>query len=57
VLKIAERLLRDLDNLQQVGQEFGAEDSGTLTIATTHTQARYVLPRIMPVSSCGATRT
>jgi LysR family cys regulon transcriptional activator len=47
VLKIAERLLRDLDNLRSVGQEFGAEESGTLTLATTHTQARYVLPPII----------
>jgi LysR family cys regulon transcriptional activator len=47
VLKIAERLLRDLDNLRSVGQEFGAEEAGTLAIATTHTQARYVLPPIV----------
>ncbi|PKO72500.1 MAG: HTH-type transcriptional regulator CysB [Betaproteobacteria bacterium HGW-Betaproteobacteria-14] len=47
VLKIAERLLRDLDNLRSVGEEFGAEESGTLTLATTHTQARYVLPPII----------
>ena len=47
VLKIAERLLRDLDNLRSVGKEFGAEESGTLTLATTHTQARYVLPPII----------
>ena len=47
VLKIAERLLRDLDNLRNVGQEFGAEEAGTLAIATTHTQARYVLPSIV----------
>ncbi len=47
VLKIAERLLRDLDNLRSVGQEFGAEESGTLTLATTHTQARYALPPIV----------
>jgi len=47
VLKIAERLLRDLDNLRSIGHEFGAEESGTLTLATTHTQARYVLPPIV----------
>ncbi len=47
VLKIAERLLRDLDNLRAIGQEFGAEESGILTIATTHTQARYVLPPVI----------
>lgn len=48
VLLIAERVLRDLGGLRQVGEEFGHEDTGTLTVATTHTQARYVLPRIVP---------
>lgn len=47
VLKIVERMLRDIDNLRSVGKEFGAEESGTLTLATTHTQARYVLPPII----------
>ncbi len=47
VLKIAERMLRDLDNMRSVGKEFGAEESGTLAIATTHTQARYVLPSVV----------
>ena len=47
VLKIAGRLLHELDKLRSVGQEFGAEESGTLTIATTHTQARYVLPPVI----------
>jgi LysR family cys regulon transcriptional activator len=31
-------------NLKRIGEQFSAEDSGTLSIATTHTQARYVLP-------------
>ena len=48
VLVIAERVLRDLDNLQQVGDEFANEAVGRLSIATTHTQARYVLP--LPVA-------
>jgi LysR family transcriptional regulator, cys regulon transcriptional activator len=47
VLAIAARVLRDLDNLRQVGREFAAEDVGQLTIATTHTQARYALPPIV----------
>jgi LysR family cys regulon transcriptional activator len=47
VLGIAERMLRDMDNLQQVGQEFANETAGRLSIATTHTQARYVLPRVV----------
>ncbi len=44
IIEIAERMLRDAKNLKQVGQEFANEASGSLTIATTHTQARYALP-------------
>ncbi|WP_068809491.1 HTH-type transcriptional regulator CysB [Thauera phenolivorans] len=47
ILEIAERMLRDVDNLQQVGDEFANEAVGSLSIATTHTQARYVLPRVV----------
>ena len=47
ILNIAERILRDTENLKQVGREFGAEDSGALAIATTHTQARYALPPVI----------
>lgn len=45
VLAIAERLLADMDNLKRVGDEFKNEATGRLTVATTHTQARYVLPQ------------
>ncbi|MDQ7990460.1 MAG: HTH-type transcriptional regulator CysB [Candidatus Dactylopiibacterium sp.] len=47
VLAIAERMLREADNLRQVGEDFRNEDSGRLVIATTHTQARYALPRVV----------
>ena len=47
VLQIARRALVELENLRRVGEEFRAEDSGDFTIATTHTQARYVLPPII----------
>ena len=47
VLSIAERVLRDVDNLQQVGDEFANESVGELSIATTHTQARNVLPQVI----------
>ena len=47
VMAIAERLLREADNLRQVGADFRNEDSGRLVIATTHTQARYALPRVV----------
>jgi LysR family transcriptional regulator, cys regulon transcriptional activator len=44
VLKSIELILREVNNLKRIGEQFSAEDSGTLSIATTHTQARYVLP-------------
>jgi len=47
ILEIAGRVLGDADNLKRVGEEFSHEDTGTLTIATTHTQARYALPRVI----------
>ena len=47
ILEIAQRILLDTDNLKQVSEEFRAQDSGTLSIATTHTQARYALPPVV----------
>lgn len=47
ILQIIERLLLEAENLRQASQEYSGEKSGTLTIATTHTQARYVLPRVV----------
>jgi len=44
ILEIAKKMLGEAKNLKRVGQEFTNKDSGSLTIATTHTQARYVLP-------------
>lgn len=47
VLEISERILRDVQNIKNIGSEFTDHDSGSLTIATTHTQARYALPKIV----------
>ncbi|MEO8009123.1 MAG: HTH-type transcriptional regulator CysB [Betaproteobacteria bacterium] len=47
ILEIAQRVLKDVENLKQVGEQFTEEDKGRLTIATTHTQARYALPQII----------
>lgn len=44
ILEIAKKMLKHAKDLQKVGQEFTNETSGSLTIATTHTQARYALP-------------
>ena len=48
VLQSIELILREVNNLKKIGEQFSTQDSGTLSIATTHTQARYVLP--MPVA-------
>jgi LysR family cys regulon transcriptional activator len=45
VLKSIELIMREVGNLRRIGEQFSAQDSGTLSIATTHTQARYVLPQ------------
>jgi LysR family cys regulon transcriptional activator len=45
VLAIAERILAEANNLRRAGEEFVNEKLGTLTIAATHTQARYALPK------------
>ncbi|GAB3413382.1 CysB family HTH-type transcriptional regulator [Massilia agilis] len=44
ILKIVERLLVEAENLRNASAEYAAQDSGTLTVAVTHTQARYALP-------------
>jgi LysR family cys regulon transcriptional activator len=47
VVAIAERVLLETENMMQVSQQYSKSDSGTLTIATTHTQARYTLPAVI----------
>jgi LysR family cys regulon transcriptional activator len=47
VLKSVESIMREVDSLKRIGKEFAAQDSGSFTIATTHTQARYSLPRVV----------
>ncbi len=47
IIRTATRMLRDADNLKKIAQEFTNEAGGTLTIATTHTQARYSLPPVI----------
>ncbi len=47
VLSIAQRILADTRNLKQLGEEFRREAVGSLTVATTHTQARYALPPVI----------
>jgi LysR family cys regulon transcriptional activator len=44
VLPIVERLLQEAENLRRAGRDFASQGRGTLTIAATHSQARYALP-------------
>jgi LysR family transcriptional regulator, cys regulon transcriptional activator len=47
ILPIIDRLLLEAENLQQAGQDYSSQTSGTLSVATTHTQARYALPKVV----------
>ena len=44
VLKSIDLIMREVGNLKRIGEEFSKQDAGTLSIATTHSQARYFLP-------------
>ena len=44
ILSLAAKVIHDIDNIKRVGDEFTNIETGSLTIATTHTQARYKLP-------------
>jgi LysR family transcriptional regulator, cys regulon transcriptional activator len=47
ILAIAQRILQETENLKLAAQDYSNQDSGSLTIATTHTQARYALPEVI----------
>lgn len=47
VLGIAERILREAENLKRASAEFASGDTGRLVLAATHTQARYALPLVV----------
>lgn len=47
ILQTAGEILRKVESIKQVAQEFSNERKGSLSIATTHTQARYVLPKVI----------
>jgi LysR family cys regulon transcriptional activator len=47
VVDRARRVLREVENITSLSREITGEQSGTLSIATTHTQARYVLPAVI----------
>lgn len=47
VVQIADRVLLEADNIKQAASQFAVSDRGLLEIATTHTQARYVLSPVI----------
>ncbi len=47
VIARARKILREVDNISSLASDLTAEQEGTLSIATTHTQARYVLPDVI----------
>jgi LysR family cys regulon transcriptional activator len=51
VLAMAERVLRELEHIKQVGFEYADDSGGSFSIATTHTQARYALPKVVKTFS------
>ncbi|MCJ8167798.1 HTH-type transcriptional regulator CysB [Atopomonas sediminilitoris] len=47
IIQTAGEILRKVESIKQIAQEFSNEKKGTLSIATTHTQARYALPPVI----------
>ncbi|MEK8026115.1 CysB family HTH-type transcriptional regulator [Pseudaquabacterium rugosum] len=45
VLRAVDIILREVGNLRRIGEDYGKQDAGRLSIATTHSQARYFLPQ------------
>ncbi|QEQ96908.1 HTH-type transcriptional regulator CysB [Neptunomonas concharum] len=45
ILEVAGQILQKVESIKQVAQEFSDEKKGSLAVATTHTQARYALPK------------
>lgn len=47
IIEKAGEILRKVESIKQVAQEFSNERKGSLSVATTHTQARYALPKVI----------
>ncbi len=47
IIQVAGEILRKVEGIKQIAQEFSNERKGDLAIATTHTQARYALPSVI----------
>lgn len=47
LLVIVEHLLLDAANIKRLAEQYSNADAGQLTVVTTHTQARYALPKVV----------
>ena len=47
LLPLVEQLLLGADNIKRVGDDFSAKLKGQLSVAATHSQARYALPHVV----------
>ena len=47
ILSSIEKILQESNNIKVISEEYTEKDQGTFTIATTHTQARYKLPKVV----------
>lgn len=47
IVKVARRMLQDAENMLRIGRNVAQDEEGDFTIATTHTQVRYVLPPVI----------
>ncbi|MDP2284669.1 MAG: LysR substrate-binding domain-containing protein, partial [Pseudohongiella sp.] len=47
MLRYVERMLLDAANIKNIAEQYSQQDEGQLTVATTHTQARYALPAVV----------
>ena len=47
ILDMTRKILDQVENIRNISTEFNDPEQGTLTIATTHTQARYILPNVI----------
>ena len=47
LIDVVDRMLTDAQNLRTIAERFSSEETGSLVLATTHTQARYALPPVI----------
>jgi LysR family cys regulon transcriptional activator len=47
LVQVVDRILVDTQNLRRIADQFASRETGHFVVATTHTQARYALPKII----------